>query len=323
MLDAASSSAEADAVRALLADGFVLLRGVVPAAECRRFLADAVVPALVSAGISAHDCTTWPDHGGGGTTVKGRDGHPIARGTDDSRWPAFFESTALLGFLDALHGGRSEWRWVDGAASGVGWLHLRYPVCRESRWAPPGADGGWHIDGDGSKRSLATDQSVVLLPLVTPIRPGGGGTALIPRSHVEVARWLCEVDDEAVAASRLPGCLCGIASRALGRGGVVEATGDAGDVLVLHPFMVHAASRAHERTEVDGAPFGHGIRVTFNLSTNWALPHAERRGVKRARPADGREIGRPPGLAAGDAGGGSSPLADWLLQVAAGGSGPT
>lgn len=275
----------------LLEDGFVVLRGAVSPDECRRFLAEAVAPALESSRISAHDRSTWSD----GAVLRGADGHPIARRSEDSRWPALFESETLVGFLDALHGGRA-WRWADGAASGVGWIHLRFPVDEASQWAAPAADGGWHIDG--ATRSLATVQSVVVLPLVTPIRPGGGGTALIPGSHRQVGRWLHDVDDEAVASAQLRGCLSGIVRTALGREhGIIEATGDAGDVLVLHPLTVHAASSAHARTAVDGVPFAHGIRVTFNLSTNWASP------PDLAQPASGRE--------------GSSPLAAWLRQCAA------
>ena len=39
-------------------------------------------------------------------------------------------------------------------------------------------------------RTLDTEQSVVVLPLVTPIRPGGGGTALLRGSHKHIGRWL-------------------------------------------------------------------------------------------------------------------------------------
>ena len=58
---------------------------------------------------------------------------------------------------------------------------------------------------------------------------------------------------------------------------VVEATGAAGDVLVMHPLLVHASSPASRTTlaqSEDGrwACVKHGIRVTFNLSTLWRQP---------------------------------------------------
>ena len=91
----------------------------------------------------------------------------------DGRWPALFESAALRGALDALHGG-PRWRWAYGAAEGLGWIHIRYPVHPGDHWAPP--DEGWHVGAD--PRSLDARSSVVALPLLTTIRPGGGGTAL-------------------------------------------------------------------------------------------------------------------------------------------------
>ena len=41
-------------------DGFIILRGVIPAAECRRFLRMAVNPAMAKQGILAGDRSTWP-----------------------------------------------------------------------------------------------------------------------------------------------------------------------------------------------------------------------------------------------------------------------
>ena len=55
-------------------DGFVILRGVIPPAECERFLWAAVEPALARAGIKHDDRTTWKPEDG--TTVQAR--HPTA-----------------------------------------------------------------------------------------------------------------------------------------------------------------------------------------------------------------------------------------------------
>ena len=118
-------------------DGFVILRGVIPPAECERFLWAAVEPALARAGIKHDDRTTWTP--GDGTTVQARhptapparpssapsarqphrlcdqllaaaqaaDGgdHPIPLSDPDSRWPALFGSARLNAAIDELHGG--------------------------------------------------------------------------------------------------------------------------------------------------------------------------------------------------------------------------
>ena len=260
-------------------DGFIILRGVIPAAECRRFLRMAVNPAMAKQGILAGDRSTWPreddeveddegEEGGGaeeaweeeseastqatadpdderahdlrrgeydrGICLRGEDGgdHAIPQDDEDSRWPALFGSARLHAVLDSLHGGRDRWSWQHGAAHGVGWIHLRFPVVDGLLWTPPDADsvtgrhchyhchllhhhlhlhlhlrlhspplplpqGVWHIDGDTHR--LDTEQSVVVLPLVTPIRPGGGGTALLRGSHKHIGRWLASRGEAGVS----------------------------------------------------------------------------------------------------------------------------
>ena len=35
--------------------------------------------------------------------------------------------------------------WKDGAAEGLGWIHLRFPTAGGEAWEPPLT--GWHVDG--------------------------------------------------------------------------------------------------------------------------------------------------------------------------------
>ena len=92
---------------------------------------------------------------------------------------------------------------------------MRFPVAEAGCWAPP--LDGWHIDG--ARPALAARASVVVLPLLTAIRPGGGGTALLRGSHRAVARLLrrnARVCPQEIALAEL---------RAHGSAAVVEATG--------------------------------------------------------------------------------------------------
>ena len=262
-------------------DGFVILRSVISSAECTRLLWERVAPALLHDGIDPFNEATWD---GDGTVVKGPDGsdHPIPLSCRDSRWPALFDSPELLAVLDQLHGGRSRWSWAYGAAEGLGWVHIRFPVHNGTRWEAP--EEGWHIDGDSD--SLDTTSSVVVLPMLTTIRPGGGGTALLVGSHRRVASMLhrgVRVRPASLVRSALRGGGGGGGGRGTARdrahGGthaspaVVEATGRAGDVLLIHPLLVHAPSNAHRSTEQPcGSLTRHGLRITFNLATQWLRP---------------------------------------------------
>ena len=92
---------------------------------------------------------------------------------------------------------------------------MRFPVAQADRWAPP--LDGWHLDG--GRPALAARASVVVLPLLTAIRPGGGGTALLRGSHRAVARLLrggARICPQEIALAEL---------RARGSAAVVEATG--------------------------------------------------------------------------------------------------
>ncbi|KAJ8599635.1 hypothetical protein CTAYLR_005404 [Chrysophaeum taylorii] len=235
-------------------DGFAVLNGVVPKGEVERFVRESVEPALRHQGISLEDPSGWPE--GEGRAVNGADGsnHPITN--DDKRWPALFESEKLRRVLDELHGGR--WRWVDGAAEGVGWIHLRFPRA-SGAWSPPSR--GWHLDGRAC--SVKTQQSVVLLPIVTALRGSAGGTALLRGSHVEIAAALrCSGALGAASYDRLRDFVDGYIKPAMLRrdpGAVVEARGEPGDLLLMHPLLYHSASSAHV-----GSP----VRISFNLATH-------------------------------------------------------
>ena len=159
-------------------DGYLILRSVVPSAECSRLLSERIKPALARAGVDPFDDSTWKSDG---TVIRAADGgdHPIPLSCPDARWAALFDSPYLSSILSQLHGGAHRWAWAYGAAEGLGWIHVRFPVQVGRAWVAPVS--GWHIDGESA--TLDTSASVVLLPMLTTIRPGGGGTALLRGSH--------------------------------------------------------------------------------------------------------------------------------------------
>lgn len=247
-------------LREFEAKGFTLLRQVVSKQEADRFLKEAVKPALLEQGIDLEDPRSWPA-GSSGMRVRAVDGtdHPIQG--RDKRWPEFFESEKLRRALDELHGGVEgrKWRWNAGAIDGVGWIHLRLPI--KDNWGAPSE--GWHLDE--TTRSLKTEVSVVLLPIVTPLRGDSGGTALLRGSHLEIARAMRTAGSlGAVDWERMQTYIEGYLKPAMLRRdphAIVEARGEPGDALVLHPLLYHAAS-----DNVIGSP----PRVTFNLSVHHA-----------------------------------------------------
>jgi hypothetical protein len=107
--------------------------------------------------------------------------------------------------------------------------------------------GDWHTDGDWFKRFLdSPEQALQLILLFTDVVPRGGPTYIAEDGLAHMTKWLHDHPE---------GCDKGLlnpdGSRA--RDAVkdwtqfVPLTGKAGDVIIIHPFMPHSASRNHLR----------------------------------------------------------------------------
>ena len=105
-------------------------------------------------------------------------------------------------------------------------------------WRPPAPDAAaWHKDGDYFRHFLdSPDIGLMTLMLWSDIEPKGGGTFLARDSVPVVARYLA-ARPEGVRPPRLA-----IRELMTECRDFVEITGRVGDVVLLHPFVLHAAS---------------------------------------------------------------------------------
>lgn len=266
-------------------DGYCVVRGAIPRSECDRFLSEQIAPALAAhADISLTTPSTWLGTStsllprsthrslhalpstpppllalqnylpGAVIGCRAHNGDPIRTGAH-ANWPALKTSPPLTAVLDALHGGAS-WSWKH---SNIGRIHLRFPVPPSTA---PVFHRQWHVDGNLDPHPLSTPtQSVIALPTVRDVGVGGGNTAVLRGSHTFVARAL---NRRTVTGgfSRF----CGAIARAWGENDVVDvAPCAAGDVVVLHPLVVHSSSLN------TGGP----VRVTFNVAARWKGDHLD------------------------------------------------
>ncbi len=106
-------------------------------------------------------------------------------------------------------------------------------------WEPPTATApGWHTDGDFFRHFLdSPEQGLLTLVLWTDVLPGGGATFVAGDSVPHVARHFA-----AHPEGMLPNEL-GTRDQVAKCTDFFEATGSAGDVYLLHPFVIHASSR--------------------------------------------------------------------------------
>jgi hypothetical protein len=198
--------------------GFVIVRGAFDAASAQRWLEDA----WVRFGYDRDDPESWTE----------KRIHLAARSHVDSRAfaPAAWRSAVELA------GGEERvvlpWRWGDSFIANLG-------VGADRQWQPPSAAaGGWHKDGDFFLHFLdSPEQALLTLVLWTDMLPRGGGTFVAADSVPVVARFLAAhpegvLPDDFNYAELIGQCR-----------DFVEMTGAAGDVVLLHPFTLHATSQ--------------------------------------------------------------------------------
>ena len=141
----------------------------------------------------------------------------------------------LVGAIDDLVG-VGQWQ---ARTAGYGTFPIRFPSVTD-----PG-DTGWHIDGSfGDPPSYRVNfaskgRALLLLMLFTDVGPDDAPTRIKVRSHLDVATALATTAPEGApfdVTLQAPDAL---------RRSTIHATGSAGDVLLCHPFLVHAATWPH------------------------------------------------------------------------------
>ncbi|MFI6393292.1 hypothetical protein [Nonomuraea sp. NPDC050540] len=168
-------------------------------------------------------------------------------------------SPAVVAAIDALLG-RADWpqpfSWGDPLVT--------FPT--PGVWDVP--LGGWHIDFPARGALL-----LKWLGYLAPVEPAGGGTVVLAGSHRLVANFLRRAGEAELGRSptvrdailnahpwldgiRRPGPATERVARFVERGArisgipvrVVELTGEPGDVVFMHPHLLHAPSPNHAAT---------------------------------------------------------------------------
>ncbi|KAG7398625.1 hypothetical protein PHYBOEH_010780 [Phytophthora boehmeriae] len=208
----------AEGIASFIRDGFVLLPqafAAPTAKDCRRLIWSR----LSSDGITK-DPSTWVE----------RQGIPEMYTAEDN--PVWGEvlTPRLKRALDQICG---QDRWEE---FGLGWWMITFPDQAEPPW---GAAGKWHVDGASYQHHVDSKESgLLMIFLFSDIAPGEGGTAVSVGSHKWVARLL-----EKNEPRGMKGGAVSYHARQFERRKVVEVNGKAGDVMLVHPFLLHARSK--------------------------------------------------------------------------------
>jgi hypothetical protein len=175
-------------------------------------------------GLSPTDRSTWPNdkiHMPPTERVQVRDFSPKA-----------------FAAICELCGGEER---VDGEQVWVNAFIANYGLGRDKEWLPPGPEiGGWHVDGDNFLHFLdSAEQALLIVVLFSDIHPKGAGTFIACDSVPMVARYLAD-HPEGVTPNGFPNKEFIKNCR-----DCRETTGQAGDVFLLHPYILHTSSYNH------------------------------------------------------------------------------
>ena len=109
-------------------------------------------------------------------------------------------------------------------------------------WMKPSVEaGGWHKDGSFFRHFLdSREQGLLTIVYWSDVGHKGGGTFIAPDSIKHVARYLAD-HPEGVDPSFDFGSLIDKCEE------FVEVTGEVGDFIILHPYMLHASSNNHSQ----------------------------------------------------------------------------
>jgi hypothetical protein len=178
--------------------------------------------AWVRFGYDPHDPTEWTE----------KRIHLSALASVDARSFAPKAWTAAVQLLGGEDRTELPWQWNDGFIANLG-------VGDDRPWQPPSAEvSGWHKDGDFFRHFLdSPEQGLLTIVLWTDMYHQGGGTYIAADSVAVVARYLAEHPEGVLPTD--------FDFQELARQctSFVELTGRAGDVVLMHPYMLHATSQ--------------------------------------------------------------------------------
>jgi Phytanoyl-CoA dioxygenase (PhyH) len=207
-------------------DGYVAIRGAVDGrtvAACR----ELIWAALRQRGIQPDDPGTWP---------------PVAAGLDDLRGEALAAAVyapPLTAAYDQLIG-PGRWERPSGRLGESVVVRLAADERANAGYhiegsydAPAGAPGRYWVNVRSRARGL------LALILFTDVGRDDAPTRLLCGSHRDVPQFLAPCGEAGTDADQelwWPSTLCRT---------VAHATGQAGDVFLCHPFIVHTATWPH------------------------------------------------------------------------------
>ncbi len=137
-------------------------------------------------------------------------------------------------YFEAINDLCGENRWY--AHDGAGVWPILFPEFSKN-WQVP--EENWHIEGNWFHHHInSSEQGLIGIQLFTDIEQGGGGTGIRVGSHRYTAQILAEAEPDGLDEYEL----CRRVISATKHLPLDEVTGNAGDIIFIHPFTLHGSS---------------------------------------------------------------------------------
>lgn len=152
-----------------------------------------------------------------------------------------FMSACTARYNAALDDLMGEGRWVP--IRNLGWWPVLFPGFDSKPWRVHHDE--WHVDGGFFHHHLdSPEQGLLPIFIFSDIGPGDGGTGLAPGSHKIAARVLRDAQPHGLTQAELSRRVKEIHfAKGLDHPGLIaEAQGNAGDIALIHPFLLHTVS---------------------------------------------------------------------------------
>ena len=232
-------------IQHFLDHGYVTVKDAFTRSQAAEF----IKPVWIRLGYDPNDQSTW---------TKDRINMPRHYSEDVRKfspktWQAICE---LLGGEDRVTTSSAD--WDDRFIVNLG----MDPKCADSGWIEPDQLDTWHVDGDLFLHFLdSPEQALLVIPIFTDIKSKGGATIIAQDSIAPIARLLA---DHPEGVSNPDGFKYPDRLRECSE--FVELTGIVGDVVLMHPFMLHTWSRNIHRTlrVITNPPVS--LKVPFNYN---------------------------------------------------------
>lgn len=213
--------------------GYVRIKGCLDPELARAWTAEA----YDRLGYDPEDRSTWAKE------IVWMDRHNVARIKDISPrgWGALCDVTGGADRIDdrVMEIESQHFTTIDSTEWSDAFI-VNFRRGADKPWMKPSVEaGGWHKDGSFFRHFLdSREQGLLTIVYWSDVGHKGGGTFIAPDSIRHVARYLAD-HPEGVDPSFDFGSLIDKCEE------FVEVTGEVGDFIILHPYMLHASSNNH------------------------------------------------------------------------------